>query len=322
MTKLKQATSQEIQYVTTSTTECNAFNYTQKELLSHAQQSRNDCRSNPVIRFTEFTSSHVLTKKFSIVDEKISKQAAANMYSGHAKTVTCRFKEFADKLNVAITNQAFGYGINPYADCINITTHSKQSKEKGVYARTKENFSYANGSGLLMLDHDPDGIGADYNSAADMIAVLAEIMPELDNAAYIARGSVSSGVCIAGEQPTQDTRFHIYIPVENASDIQRFGEVLFNRLILNGHAHIRLSKDGKQLLRTCIDAAVFSPERLDFVAPPIVGNGLVFYPPKTTIQDGGVLDTTILKSLDVIAKRRYFCESLFWASQPKQAAKT
>jgi hypothetical protein len=48
---------------------------------------------------------------------------------------------------------------------------------------------------------------------------------------------------------------------------------------------------------------------------------------KEDLKPPATLDQAVIRLMDILsieekAGSRYFCESLFWASQPKQAAKT
>jgi hypothetical protein len=109
---------------------------------------------------------------------------------------------------------------------------------------------------------------------------------------------VSAGVHRAGEEPKPKPGFHVYLPVTNAADIPRFGDVLGKRLWLAGHGFIALAKNGALLERTLVDGAVFSPERLDFAGLPwIVGEGLEYTPPAAVWREGGYLDTQTLPDL-------------------------
>jgi hypothetical protein len=85
------------------------------------------------------------------------------------------------------------------------------------------------------------------------------------------------------------------MPVLNVADIPRYGELLFKRLWLAGHGYIALSGNGSVLIRTAIDSAVFSPERLDFVAPPVIqGTGLKWTPPTILYHDGTAKQFSII----------------------------
>jgi hypothetical protein len=148
-----------------------------------------------------------------------------------------------------------------------------------------------------MLDHDPSKYGQTI-SPDELVAALVDIHPEIEQAARIVRGSVSAGVHKTGEPPRIGKGFHIYIPVTNAADIPRYGALLFDRLWLNGFGFIALSSSGSALVRSVIDGAVISPERLDFVGKPIISDtGLELTPPEITYIEGSLLDTQTLQDL-------------------------
>ncbi|MFU8790398.1 MAG: DUF927 domain-containing protein [Methylobacter sp.] len=175
---------------------------------------------------------------------------------------------------------------------------SKADPAKEILARTKEFYQYGNSGGIMMLDHDPSSFGEMLTPDALLLALEA-IHPELKTTAWIIRGSVSAGVHLVDKEPAEGKGFHIYIPVSDASDIPRYGKLLFDRLWLNGFGYIALAKNGNKLVRTAIDRAVFSPERLDFICPPLIsGTGLAYTPPNIIYQDGDFLDTHTLSDLD------------------------
>ena len=150
-----------------------------------------------------------------------------------------------------------------------------------------------------MLDYDPSKKGFCIKSSDEMMQVLSRLSSIFENTAYCARGSLSAGVHQTGQLPTANGGFHLYIPVNDASDIPRFGKALFQRLWLAGFGHIDLSANGSLLVRSIIDATVFSAERLDFVGAPIVGDGLDWTPPELHYRKGGYLDTRALFDLDI-----------------------
>src|SRR5208337_4054061 len=95
--------------------------------------------------------------------------------------------------------------------------------------------------------------------------------------------------------------FHIYNAVTDASDIPRFGRVLFKRLWLADYGYIAISRAGTFQVRSIIDASIYSPEKLDFVGRPVVGDGLVYSNFKVGYKSksGGYLDTRMLPDLSM-----------------------
>ena len=272
--------------------------------------------SNQDIVFTQHISKTDISKTFCLTkDNVIDKKPAARYYSGIGETITCPWAEFPDYLTKATTKNALTFGINKYepSDPYEVTTKAKENKIDGAYARIKDNFTYPQlvddihpPHGILMLDHDPDGVGKSFASPAEFIEHLTRVFPDIARTAYIARGSVSAGVHIEGEQPKPSAGFHVYLPVNTASDIPRFGKVFFKRMILGGFGHIVLAKNGRMDIRSAFDSCVFSPERLDFVAPPLlIGAGLDYTAPEITSQKGDFLYTNGLQDLTADERKEY-----------------
>lgn len=251
------------------------------------------------VTYTHFQSKGRLSKKYRLVDGKITKEPAAQMCDGYAAKIELNFGDFPKALEEADSRTAFGYGLFHSKDRpkVRIVTASEENPSSTAIARTKKNFSYKPIPGILMLDHDPSEYGPSY-TPKDVVEILGNIHPAILNAARVVRGSVSAGVHLKGELPSPCKGFHIYIPVENAEDIPRYGAALIDRLWLNGHGFIALARNGAMLERTILDGAVFSPERLDFVGNPIIDDEALTYTP-TPIDyiPGGLLDTTSLPDL-------------------------
>lgn len=257
-------------------------------------------RTTQSVSFTKFTSTtNELSKTYRLVRNQIEKNALATMSEGTAERVTISFKNFAQALLEAASNQAFCYGLfeEKYPDEVEIVVKGKEKPKKNILSRSKEYFAYRNHPGILMLDHDPSEYGSKLSSD-ELIAILIDIDPQIENVAMIIRGSVSAGVNLAGRRPKRNKGFHIYIPVLDASQIPEYGKLLFQYLWLNGYGYIALSANGSLLVRSPIDLAVFSGERLDFVGKPIIDSkGLEYTEPKAEYFPGGYLDTSKLPAL-------------------------
>lgn len=196
----------------------------------------------------------------------ITKTAAANMTSGTAKTLTMPFKEFGAYLRTLEPNQAICHGVCGH-DEIKLVCRAKFKGQPGTITKTKEFFHYPAGPGIGMFDHDPKP-GREALSPDELIEIICRVCPDFKNVPTWSTPSTSS--CIndkAGNQLTgEGNGFHLYFPFKNASDLPRFADVLFKRLWLVGQGYIFISRAGSMLERTVFDAAVFSPERLDFVS--------------------------------------------------------
>ena len=250
------------------------------------------------ITFTQYKSNGSLSKRYWLEDGVIQKQAAAQMIRGTADRVSMLFEDFGQALAKKSDRQAFGYGLHPssYPDRVNINVKGKENPDKNIISRSTDHFQYS-GGGVVMMDHDPNEYGQTF-TADEWLAALVSVHPEIETAARIVRGSVSAGVHLAGEAPRTDKGFHLYMPVVDTALLKEYGALLTDRLWLSGHGFIALSANGSLLERSCIDSAVFSPERLDFVGKPITqGVGLEFTAPEIIYTEGAMLDISTLAAL-------------------------
>jgi hypothetical protein len=207
-----------------------------------------------------------LSKHFTLVNEKLEKKPGGAMTRGKAERVVVQGAQGLGSLFESLSPaQALVYGINGH-DCATVVTADELSKGHGgnVIARDREHFQFANEPGVLMLDYDP--VEDDVLSPADFRAALHRACPGLRNAPSIWRPSNSS--CIYNRDTGVELRGvrgqRLYVLVENATDIPRAGQVLFNRLWLAGYGHCVVSKSGAVLIRSVIDGSVWQPERFDF----------------------------------------------------------
>ena len=252
------------------------------------------------ITYTKYTNhKEPLSKQYWLEEDAIQKQASALLYDGSAERITMPFASFAHALKEATSNHAFGYGTyaDNYPDKVSIVVNGKEQPDKHILARTTQHIAYTK-EAVIMFDYDPSPYGKEMTQQA-FIDALTSIHPEIKKAARIIRGSVSAGVYKINEQPSNNKKgFHVYLPVKDGSDIERYGRVLFNKLWLNGHGFIALASNGAMLNRSIIDGAVFSPERLDFVGNPVIkGEGLNYKSIDPVYVMGDYLDTSTLKDL-------------------------
>ncbi len=97
------------------------------------------------VSFTLFTStSGSLSKTYSRINNKIEKTPLVQMYRGTAERRTMPFKDFADALSNATSEQAFGYGLylKKYKDTVTIDVSGNEQPEEGILSRTKKYFKY------------------------------------------------------------------------------------------------------------------------------------------------------------------------------------
>ena len=264
---------------------------------SASQNSTAAPEFHPVLTFTRFTARKParLSKHFSLVGDVLTAESGGQMIDGVAERLTSTLADFAAALPTLKPNQAHCYGIAaPAVARVVVADQVNQATgDLPVIARTRSFFGWSAGAGMMMVDYDPPKGDALPLTSDELHEALIAACPALATAAAIWRPSASS--CIfkdsAELRGIRGQRF--YVPVVDASDIERAGKVLFNRLWLAGYGRYELSKAGAFLTRSPIDASVFQPERLDFCGGAQVGAGLTQRLPEPVIfnQESAYLDT-------------------------------
>lgn len=230
--------------------------------------------STDAIRFTQVTACEParLSKGFSLDEAgNLNKHAGGQLLRGQAVVLQLpTLDQFALVLKHLSPSQALVFGV-PAHESARIVQQSQLAQEQAntgpdappLIARTKDHFAWPAGPGVLMLDYDPPE-GRDPLTGPELVQLLCSVWPALADAPMVWRPSASS--CIwHGDKELRGVRGQrLYVLVQDARDIPRTGKVLFDRLWLAGHGLYVTSKSGATLERGLIDAAVWSPERLDF----------------------------------------------------------
>lgn len=267
---------------------------------SASQNSTTTPDFQPHLTLTRFTSRKParLSKRFTLVGGVLLPESGGNMTDGIAEQLTVTLAEFAALLPTLKPNQATCYGIaNPSSARVVVAEQVKQTAngDLPVIARTRDYFTWPTGAGMLMVDYDaPKDNAAPLFDRQALRDALAMACLALDSAPAIWRPSASSCIHLKGGAELRGIRGQrLYLPVLDASDIERAGKVLFDRLWLAGHGRYELSGTGAWLARSPIDASVFQPERLDFCGGASLGDGLEQQLPAPVIfnPDAPYLDT-------------------------------
>lgn len=252
----------------------------------------------PKVRFTEITDNKGEIRKEITPDPKtgsITTTGKASIYDGHAQQKEMRFADLPDYMSNLPSDKAIILGTSEY-ESVDIVTTGKEEPPQSI-ARNKEYFKFLPTNQLLFFDYDSRGDGQDI-SPDQFIDIIVSIIPEFEHTAKVINYSASAFIFDQdGKQVNKGDGFHIYFIVDDGKDVERFYNVLFRRLWLNGYGYIGNSSAGSQLIRTIFDTFVFSPERLDFVAGAVCRDGLIQRRPAPEYIDGGVLDTHLLNDL-------------------------
>lgn len=132
---------------------------------------------------------------------------------------------------------------------------------------------------MLLIDHDPklDAVPSlNSLSYSEIVGILNEICPGIAQAARIEKPSASAGIrrSDTGEVIPGKGGARILIAFDDVSRIPEIGPIIFKRLVLGGYGAIWPGENGVGHIRTVIDGIVFKPERLDYIAPAVLGAGL------------------------------------------------
>lgn len=130
-------------------------------------------------------------------------------------------------------------------------------------ARDGNHFSFAPKMGWIMLDFDYVPDGATLDSLRDVLISAAAGLATLP---MLGMSSASANIYFRGQCLRGLTGARIYIPVADARQIPHLGQLLFDRLVLDGHGRVDITKSGQLKIRSPIDSAVWQSNRLDYAA--------------------------------------------------------
>lgn len=236
-----------------------------------------------MFKFTRITSSlpGVVAKRFELVEGRLEKRTAGAISRGTIAVVEMPdLSAFGEEIERLGQNQALIYGLpmNPEASRIVTKTEliGSQLTDASVTARTKTDFHWPDGPGIMMLgiDGPKDGPELDLRTSLDR---LRRIMPEFLETDLLYVPSSSSHICHAetGEDLTGLRGQRFYLVVADATDIERIAQVFVTRSWLANEGRFELSIAGSRLERHLIDLAVYQCNRIDFAAGASTGPGLV-----------------------------------------------
>ena len=198
----------------------------------------------------------------------IDKSALAFLTCGSFEVKTIETLDELDALLSGLTpSQSVTYG-HPATNCGRIVADGLLTQVPGAISRTRKHFSYSENRGVLMFDYDP-AKGHAVLSADEWHKALVHACPFLRTVASLWRASSSSGIDGKGVRGQR-----LYMMIDDATEIPRVGKLIFDRLWLAGHGFFAIGEAGQLLDRSLIDATVYKPEGLDFVAQPVMLDGI------------------------------------------------
>lgn len=233
------------------------------------------------MRFTIVKSSETISKKFSVDENgELIKSDGGNLSKALFATASefsiSDLKDYIENGNECDDRTILIPGTSEYENGIIMTKalikrHELEDTNMPKISRTKKDFAYRGGEGFLLLDYDPS---PDYElndgeplSKDELLNILYEILPEIKDAPHLWKTSSSS--CIENASTEEHLRGisgqHIFIHVDDNTQIERVIDIFYKRLWLAGHGYIFVDKTGGMHARTIVDKVVNSPEREIFL---------------------------------------------------------
>ncbi len=251
------------------------------------------------MKFSVITSSGGALGKTITLDENgnLTKEHSKPLTYGTIEQGSSSLENLPAVLSRMTSDQALCHGVP-------INGKKKQDLtikdlEKELISKTKNNIHFK-GSHLSMLDVDPNSqCPYEAHTAEALLRALSGIDPQWGSVGYVVKESSSSGLSVNGKPVSNDTSFHIYFEARNAEFLPEYMKAVFKLTIINGLGWIMVSKGASKLVRSCFDGSVFSAERLDFTAAPVlIGNGLTQTKAKPIFISGGVIDCSQIPKVD------------------------
>ena len=247
----------------------------------------------------------LLSKRIALGDDgkPLSDGSPCRMWAGSASRVEIArgASGLADLIADLDSSEALILGDHIADDeTIELVKDREANPAKGSYGRTLSSFRFRDGEpAAVLLDFDRKGMPAAVAERLEAMGgfeeAIAALLPGLDGYARVIRSSTSAGLYNAetGERFPAGGGLHLYLLVQDGSDIPRFLCDLQARAWLAGYGWIMVAGRGALLTRSIVDITVGSPERLVFegrpnVVPPLAQDEAERAP---IAHDGDLIDT-------------------------------
>lgn len=300
---------------------------------------------------TVFTSENVLSKSFSLDDSAtLQKRGGGKMGVGRLRTVALQdANHLASIISKLTPKQMVCYGFCHHEKAFvasksivkdlvsgakqmdGVTVNGLTAYKEGlpIISRTRDSFDFLERPGILMLDYDAPRVeGVRYTSEGVLLALydMATKDEALGKAPYVQTYSASSLIYRGDEMLNGVSGIRVLVFVKDASDIERAGKVLFDRLLLAGHGYAEVYENGQIAIKTLCDRMVWTPEHPDFIAgahcedpleqkrpfPKVFNNDAPYLDTKTALPDlsmaekaqlAGIVDE-LRKGVEVESRRK------------------
>lgn len=226
------------------------------------------------------TSASPASKRFSLnTSGSLTSAKAWPISRGRVQTVRLdSMADFAALLPTLSARDVLMYGTCAHESCQIVTKDDYQrmgdaAQQNNCIPRSKSHFSYKAGqNGILCLDYDPQD-GQIYTHD-EWLSILYSICAALKNAPLVLTHSASSHIFHGNKMLRGPKGKRIYVGIQDAAEIPRFGLALFRALIRAGHGWTITTSSGVRLERTLIDRAMLSPTQPDYAGGAVCAHPL------------------------------------------------
>lgn len=220
-----------------------------------------------IAAFTLFSSPKRLTKQiYKAADGSLAKKSTGFSNGTATRCDVASADELAALLDGLSSNEALAFGVTERA---RVSIGAKAHLKPGQVSRSRDNFQWSDGAGILFLDFDGQ---FDESDIPTLRETINKALPGIADAPQVWTRSSSAAIVDTETGETTKGGLHAYILVEHAASIPALGERLYDGLWLNGNGWYALSQgeNPAALERALVDASVWQPERLDYAAAPVV----------------------------------------------------
>lgn len=211
-----------------------------------------------------------LTKHFKLDDEgNLNKSAPGHLVKGTIEAFDVDPIQLIDIIKGLSKNQCLCLGVLDSLMLQEITC-GKMAKP-GQPTRSKEFLNFFPGNAFLLLDFDDSG-----KTPEEALEILSVIDPQFKTCAAAVIPSSSSYIYTEdGKEIVGEGNYHIFVELEGDRDPGEYGNILFERLLLNGLGIPYVQKSGAVTVKSLFDKVVLSAEREVFSANPVCKEPLV-----------------------------------------------
>ena len=199
-----------------------------------------------------------VSKKVVLVDGKPKKLHGKAPWRGTAEVKTVgSLAEFAAVRANLDPRQSITFGVPRAGDC-RIGVDGKLAD--GEVARTAANWCWPSTPSLLAFDGDYGTLTRD-----QIVASVVDAIGQPVDALWTP--SATGYIVNALDDPAFTEGGHrVYVPIDDPNQIDRVLKAVIGRLVLAGHAVVRLDTIGRFHHKTVVDGCMSQPERLDYGA--------------------------------------------------------